>query len=206
MNTLQRNNINITVGLAVLLVIIPTCAQQPSKPSKAEEVLAQQPSKPSKAEEAFRMREMAMQELAGDSEKIAGSLKTLSAEQRSAVVALMAITRAAAAYESRFMRKDDASLRTFYGTFSRFSPAYKAPGKFQSLLAGCFDATVSCLSAQKKCLDDGNKVYECERDPKVVEPCANEAICFTNEFFKLHKGIPDILGGRDPWPPQPFPY
>lgn len=195
MKILRRRAV-VTAGLAVLLIGLPTLVP----------TLAQQPAKTGKAEEAFHGREKAMQELAADTKQTLDSLRTLTKEQKSAVVALMAITRAAAAYESRFMKKDDASLRALYGPLSQFSPAYKAPGKFQGFLNACFDATVSCLSARKKCLDDGKTPDQCDQDPKVLEPCANEAICFTNYFIKLHRGIPQILGGRDPWPPQPFPY
>jgi hypothetical protein len=182
----------VTASLAIFLIVVLTLAQQSPKTGKAED--------------AFRGREKAMRELAGDNKNIVDSLKTLTAKQKNAVVALMALTRAAATYESRFMKKDDASLRALYGPLSQLSPAYRAPGKFQSLLAGCFNVTASCLKAQKQCHDDGKKEDECDRDPKVLEPCANEAICVTNEFLKLHKEIPRILEGRDPWPPQPFPY
>lgn len=178
--------------IAVFFVVLPTLAQQPAKSSKTEE--------------AFHGREKAMQELAADTERIVDSLKTLTKEQRNAVTALLAVTRAGAAYESRFMRRDDASLRALYGTLREFSPAYKAPGKFQGLLDTCFDASVGCLRSRKECLDSGKKEDQCDRDPKVMEPCANEAICFTSAFIKLHQGIPEILRGRDPWPPQPFPY
>jgi hypothetical protein len=27
-----------------------------------------------------------------------------------------------------------------------------------------------------------------------------------NAFMQLYTGIPQILVGKDPWPPQPFPY
>ena len=167
---------------------------------------AEQPAKSGEVEESYQRREEAMQKLTVDSKRILGSLKALSREQKNAVVALMAVTRAAAAYESRLLKRDDPSLRALYGGFREFSPAYKAPGKFQSLLSACFDASVSCLSALKECLDDGKKEVECDSDPNVREPCANEAICFTAGFMKLHQGIPEILGGRDPWPPLPFPY
>jgi hypothetical protein len=168
--------------------------------------LAQEVVKAGKTGEAYQAREKAMQELAADSKKSIDSLKSLTKEQKNAVVALLAITRAAAAYESRFMKKDDKALRMLYGSLGQFSSAYRAPGAFQSVILGCFDATVSCLSAQKKCRGAGGSADECDGTPDVIESCANEAICFTSAFMKLHQGIPQILGGRDPWPPLPFPY
>jgi len=191
---MRRMHLRATViaGSAVLLAVLPALAQRPATTSREKGV--------------FDRCGTAMEHLAEDSNQLLDELRTLTKEQRNAVVALMAVTRAAAAYESRFMRQDDAPLRALYGSLSQFSPAYMAPGKFETLLNGCFDATVACLSAQKKCLDEGGKNQQCDQDPRVVEPCANEAICFMNAFIKLHQGIPEILVGRDPWPPQPFPY
>ncbi len=183
---------SVVTVLAAVLLVLP--------------LLAQQVGKTGREGQAFQEREKAMQQLAEDSRQIVDSLKTLTKEQKNSVVALMAITRAAAAYESRFIRQDDRSLRALYEPLGQFSQAYKAPGKFQGLLNGCFDATVSCLSAQKKCLDAGGKEDQCNGDPKVLVPCANEAICVIGAFMKLHQGIPQIVLGRDPWPPIPFPY
>jgi hypothetical protein len=184
---------SITIASLAVILAIPVTAQQPAKSGKASQL--------------FQEREKAVQVLAADSKRILGSLKTLTQEQRNAVIALMAVTSATAAYESRFMKNDDPSLSALYGSLGQFSPAYRAPAKFnQRLMAACFDQTVSCLSAQKKCLDGGGKRDQCDRDYKVIEACGNEAACFTSEFMKLHQWIPQILGGRDPWPPQPFPY
>jgi hypothetical protein len=66
--------------------------------------------------------------------------------------------------------------------------------------------TVSCLRAQKKCQSGRKSPDMCDREPTVIEACANEAICFTRAFQRLHESIPSILGGRDPWPPQPLPF
>jgi hypothetical protein len=161
-----------------------------------------------KGNQALQEREKAMAQLAADARLALDRLKGLSGEQKNAVVALMAISRASAAYESRFLKKDDAPLRAFYRDLGQFSPAYQAPGNFiVSLRAACFDQTVACVSAQAKCRKGGKTDAECERSFEVIEACANEMACMTNELRQLHKGFPTILGGR-PWPPgpQPFPY
>jgi hypothetical protein len=173
----------------------------------ATPLLAQKPAKPNEGSRALQEREKAMRELALDGKRLLNGLKGLTREQRNAVIALMAITRASAFYESRFLKRDDASLQAFYGPLGQFSPAYRAPATFhQQIIRTCFDATVSCLSAQKKCRNSGGSDDQCDRDFRVIEACANEAACMTREFIRLHQGIPHILGGRDPWPPQPFPY
>jgi hypothetical protein len=190
-----RYRATVVAGLTALVVLIPTAAQQPAKPGKGSQALQE--------------REKAMAQLASDSKQALDRLQALTSEQKNAVIALMAITRASAAYESRFLRKDDASLRSLYDPLSKFSPAYRAPASFnRSWMTACFDQTVSCLSAQKKCRDKGGSEDQCDRKFDVIEACGNEAACITREFLNLHKGIPTILGGRDPWPPkpQPFPY
>jgi len=170
---------------------------------------AQQTATSQKGRQALQEREKAMAQLATDSKQVVERLKELTAEQKNAVVALMAISRASAVYESRFLRKDDASLRALYGALSDFSLAYRAPASFsRSWMTACFDQTVACLGAQKTCRDSGTSEQDCDRRFDVIEACGNEAACVTSEFIKLHQGIPQILGGRDPWPPkpQPFPY
>jgi len=180
------------IGVIALVAFQPTIAQQ---------------AKPSKGSQALQEREKAMAQLAADSKQALDRLRGLSGEQKSAVVALMAITRASALYESRFLRPDDSSLRALYGPLSQFSSAYRAPANFhRSVMMACFDETVACLSAQKKCRDGGGSEDQCDRSFAVIEACANEMICFTTEFMKLHQRIPPILGGRDPWPPKPRPF
>jgi hypothetical protein len=161
-----------------------------------------------KGSQALQEREKAMGQLAADGRQALDRLKGLSGEQKNAVVALMAISRASAAYESRFLKKDDASLRALYRDLGQFSPAYQAPGNFiVSLRAACFDQTVACVSAQASCRKEGKSDAECDRSFGVIEACANEMACVTKELLQLHKGFPTILGGC-PWPPgpQPFPY
>lgn len=185
----------IVAGIMAFVFLAPTMAQQPARPGKGAQALEE--------------RQKAMAQLASDSKEVLDRLKGLTTEQRNAVVALMAITRASAVYESRFLRNDDSALRALYGPLSEFSPAYRAPASFnRSWMTACLDATVSCLSAQKKCRDGGGTERDCDRNYSVIEACANEMMCITSEFLKLHKGLPAILGGRDPWPPkpQPFPY
>jgi hypothetical protein len=185
--------VTVVVGLVALLVCLPAMAQQQRKSDKGSRALQE--------------REKAMAQLAADSKQALDRLKGLTSEQKNAVIALMAISRASGAYESRFLRKDDPSLRALYGELRQFSPAYRAPASFsRSWMTTCFDQTVACLSAQKKCREGGSTDDQCDRSYAVIEACGNEMACITSEFLKLHKGIPTILGGRDPWPPQPFPY
>ena len=104
---------------------------------------------------------------------------------------------------------EDILLKEFYGQLNQLSPNYQVVGKYQSFLNACFDQMVSCAKAQKECRDDDinhGQADECDHDLKVIEACANEAICITKQFFEMERVIPDLLGGRDPWPPQPFPY
>lgn len=178
-------------GVAALLTCLPVAAQQDGRGSAA-----------------LQDREKAMSQLAADSKEALHRLKGLSGEEKSAVVALMAISRASAAYESRFLKKDDAALRALYRDLGQFSPAYRAPGNFLlSLRTACFDQSLACASAQASCRKGGKTDAECERSFSVIEACANEMACVTKELQQLHKGFPTILGGR-PWPPgpQPFPY
>lgn len=156
------------------------------------------------SDQALRARDKAMQELAADSKRILADLDSLSQKQKNSVIALMAISRAAAAYEAPLLKKSAPSLREYYGNFRDFSKAYRAPGTFQVHLSSCFDETIACASAQARCKGTDR---ECDRDPSVAAACSREAICMVKAFQELHRGIPDILGGRDPWPPpQPFPY
>jgi hypothetical protein len=160
-----------------------------------------------KRQKALQAMQKSMEMLAADSNKILSTLKTLTAKQKNSVIALMAITRAAGIYETYFQKKDDVALHALYTPLSRFSPAYSAPGKFQAFTDQYFEATVACLGATKECEEGKHPSgYDCDSDPKVMVPCINMFLIFMREFQKLHQGIPDILDGKDPWPPQPFPY
>lgn len=181
-------------GITALATCLPLAAQQGGG---------------DKARGALHEREKAMMQLAADGKQALDRLKGLKSEEKNAVIALMAISRATAVYESRFLRNDDPSLRVLYRELSQFSPAYRAPANFsRSWMTACFDQTVACVSAQKKCRDGGSSDAECDRSVDVIEACGNEMACVTREILNLHKGFPIILGGRDPWPPkpQPFPY
>ncbi len=185
-----RGTTTISVALVAFSIVLPTMAQQSAEANKMKE--------------ASRGRERAMQELAADSRRILDSLKTLTKEQRNAVVALIAVAKATAAYESHLGSKYDSSLRAVYEPLRQFSPAYAAPRHIQVSINGCFAAWKSCAQATEEC-SGRSHAGSCDGDPKVVEPCANEAMCFTREFIKLHHGMPEILGGRDPFPPHTFP-
>ncbi len=154
----------------------------------------------------YNKRDEALNILLKQNQNIVRNLKSLDDKERNSVIALVALTKAVTRYEVFAARSDKKLVGEFYKQLGELSPAYAAPGKFQVLLNSCFDQSVSCLQAKKECLDEGGKEDECDRNPKVVQPCANEAICVINEFINLNHGIPDILGGRDPWPSQPFPY
>jgi hypothetical protein len=185
------------VGVAVISIVICVISLQLS---------AQQPTNTVRPDQAKQGLQKAMQVLASDSQKILEKLKPLTKEQKNAVIALMTISRAAATYESRFMKKDDTSIRSFYGSLRQFAPAYKTPGKFQSRMGESFDAQMACATAQQACRKEGKSDDDCDSDPKVIVPCANEMIIFIGEFKELHQGIPQIMQGKDPWPPIPFPY
>jgi hypothetical protein len=174
-----------------LLIVTTSAAQQDVSP---------------RARQAHEERKSAMQRLASAHESALNNLKGLSPDQKNAILAVMTISGAAAAYESRFPQSDDAGLRSIYGHLRGLSSAYAAPGKFQGLLHQCRDQTIACLVAIKKCEEGGRNATRCEADAKVIEPCGNEAACMMNAFMQLYAGVPQMLSGKDPWPPQPFPY
>jgi hypothetical protein len=159
-------------------------------------------------EEALGQRTDAVKTLAADASQMVNELVRLGETERNAVAGLVAMSKAVALYESRLGADSDV-LREFYNSLTGYSAAFAGVGKFQAVIA-CFDASVACLGALKECEEEaeqGNRnADQCNGDPKVVEPCANEALCMLAEFEKLHEAVPDLLAGRDPWPPQPFPY
>jgi hypothetical protein len=174
----------------------------------ASQSLTQQKTIPEKKQGTFQGMQKAMQHLNIDTKQILVILKPLTLKQKNAVIAFATIMRAAAIYESLTYKKKDTALQALYNQLSKFSKAYCAPGKLQGFTDPHFQATVDCLSALKECEDRQPKPdnYDCDSDPKVIVPCVNEFLIFMEEFEKLHKGIPDILDGKDPWPPIPFPY
>ncbi len=155
---------------------------------------------------AIEKRDEAMRQLAGETKTVLQALKGLDAKEKDAVVALVALTKAVEKYEAMRLSKDATVVGAYYKDLSNYSDRFNLLAEFRSAIMGCFNASVSCLSARKKCLDEGRTEAQCDRDPKVIEPCANEAACIAGAFLKLKKGLPDILGGRNPWPPQPFPF
>ena len=168
---------------------------------------AQQAIVREKPQKTFKDMQKAMQQLAIDSKQILSTLKPLSKKQKNAVIALITIMRASAVYESFFKNKNDSALRLLYAPLKEFSTAYTAPRKFQDFSDPYNQAVIDCLSALKKC-EDGktNPNYDCDNDPHVMVPCANEIILFTEQFKQLHNGLPKILDGMDPWPPISPPH
>ena len=161
---------------------------------------------PSELSSIYNKRDEALNVLLERNQNIVNNLKNLDDNEKNSVIALVTLTKAVTNYEIVAARKDKKLVKEYYQQLNALSPSYAATGKFQTILGACFDQSVSCLQAKKDCLDDGGKEDECDGNPRVVQPCANEAICVINTFVDLDHGIPDILGGRDPWPPQPFPY
>jgi len=166
----------------------------------------QQPTPTGKAYEALGSRDAAMRELAQDVGDVTARLAGLDAREREAVIALLTLSNAVAAYERAGARTDEAPLQDYYASLSGLSRNYRAPGKFQSVILACFDASVSCASAEKSCRDEGHSERDCGRNPDVIEACGAEAACMSEAFIDLGRVLPDILDGRDPWPPLPFPY
>lgn len=156
--------------------------------------------------EAIEARNAVMGELAQDAREVAARLIWLETQEKNAVIALLTLSNAVAAYERAGLRIDQAPLESYYRSLRELSPGYAAPGQFQSVVVlACFDASVSCASAQKSCRDAGREDFECDEDPDVIEACGAEAACMYEAFLDLGSRLPQILGGRDPWP-RPFPY
>ncbi len=151
-------------------------------------------------------RDDAIRQLVAETGSVLEPLKKLDQNEKNAVVALLALTKSVGKYENIALQRDDRIINAYYKELSDFSDNFSRVFDVKSFILSCFDATVSCLSARKECLDEGRSEDECDRDPRVLVPCANEAICITSQFLKIKKGIPDILGGRTPWPPQPKPF
>lgn len=151
-------------------------------------------------------RDDAIRQLVAETGSVLEPLKKLDQNDKNAVVALLALTKSVGQYENTALHRDDKIINAYYKGLSDFSENFSRVFDVKSFILSCFDATVSCLSARKECLDEGKSENECDRDPRVLAPCANEAICITKQFLKIKKGIPDILGGRTPWPPQPKPF
>jgi len=168
--------------------------------------LQQSPTEAGKALGALGSRDAAMRQLAQDTRDVTARLAGLETREKEAVIALLTLSNAVAAYERAGGRLDEVPLQDYYASLADLSRNYRTPGKFQAVILACFDASVSCAGAKKSCLDEGGGEDECDGSPKVVEACGAEAACMYDAFIDLDRAMPDILDGRDPWPPQPFPY
>ncbi len=165
-----------------------------------------EPAETGKAVAMLEARNTAMAELAQQTRVVTTRLERLEKSEKDAVIALLTLSNAVAAYERAGALKIEEPLRSYYGELGRLSTGYRAPGKFQSMILACFDESVSCATAQQRCRNEGRSDTDCDRDPGVIEACGAEAACIFDAVRDLERVIPDILGGRDPWPPQPFPF
>ncbi len=198
MHTAHSRLLKVT-GFGVLIAVIVAGCTQETEPTGDAAGLV----------EALQQRTDVMQELVSEANVMVQELEGLSERQWNAVAGLIAVSKPIAIYESSHLGRQEDVLRDFYGRLVGISRGFVGAVKFQPVMA-CFDQSVSCLSALQKCraeAEEGNRnADECDSDPKVVGPCADEALCMLRQFEMLRGAIPDILGGRDPWPPQPFPY
>lgn len=173
---------------AVLLALpLAACVTTQRAPTATGEAIA-----------AIESRNAAMRELTQQTGTVTGRLARLDRQEKDAVIALLTLSNAVAAYERAGARIDPVPLQTYYNGLRDLSRSYRVPGKFQSTLLACFDASVSCASATKSCLDEGGSEIDCERSPDVVEACGAEAACMYDAFLEIERVFPDILGGRDP--------
>ncbi|MCI0613781.1 hypothetical protein L0244_12425 [bacterium] len=151
-------------------------------------------------------RNAAMRQLTEETGAIVQQLKKLDQNEINAVVALLAMTKAVGFYEFTAVRRDDKIISSYYEELSKLSPHFSNVVNVRAIVMSCFQEMVSCGSAQKKCQDEGKSEEECETNPDVIIACGNEALCVTKALLKIKTGMPDILGGRNPWPPLPKPY
>lgn len=183
--------------LVCLATIISLCGCEPNETTTEQATI--DPT-------LIEKRDLAIRQLVAETGSILEPLKELESNEMDAVVALLALSKAVGSYESAQLRRDDETINSYYQELDNVSEHFSRVFDVKTFILNCFDQTVSCLSALKECQDEGRSEEECERSPDAVVACGNEAMCITEQFLKIEKGLPDILGGREPWPPQPKPY
>lgn len=184
------------VGLLTLVLAV-TCNRTTAEQESQEE--------PSLDTAVFEKRDDAIRQLIGHTNAILKQLEDLDDGERNAVAALLVTSKAVGTYETFSFNREEEILNSYYRELSSFSDVFARSSDVKVFMAACFDQTIDCLSAQKECEDDENQ-RDCEHSPKVIGACGAEASCIVNEFLKIERGVPDILGGREPWPPLPRPY
>ncbi len=161
---------------------------------------------------AIKERNEAIRQLVAQTDSVLQPLRRLDEKEKNAVAALLVLSKAVGSYESVRVQRDDTLINAYYGQLDRFSEKFSRAFDAKSFILSCVDETVSCLVAREKCLKGdrlvkGKSEDECDSDdPDVISACGNEAACILSQFLKIDKGIPDILGGGTPWPPQPKPF
>ncbi len=182
------------LGSLLSVAVLSGCGREPAtKPAPIDPAVIEK-------------RDDAIRQLVAETDSVLKRLEGLDQKEKNAVVALLALTKAVGKYENITLQRDDTIVNSHYKALSDFSENFSRVFDVKSFILVCFEETVSCVSARKRCRDEGRSEDECERRPDVLAACGEEAACITSQFVKIKKGIPDILGGRTPWPPQPKPF
>lgn len=132
------------------------------------------------------------------------NLSTLSADQRSEILALVFVGQATAIATRSGARPPARLDEQFVEALSPLFPGRPSPS-LSGLWAGCQGASVAYASGMATCMKDKSKTREqCETEN--AGAAAAEIGCYMNALEKLRELMGRLPGGREPWPGPPPPY
>ena len=179
----------VAVGLLAL-----ACARGPTAEQKAADRAKLVDARKKLAQETARM--------ANATGQIAGPLKNLSEEQIASVVALSYVAESVALASSPNARLPEGTAARFKNELGVVHPGLSQMAGGGSLVLACFDESVACASALKKCEDDGRGEEACFES---WGPCAQETVCVMRQLDAMRGRIGDIFGRLKPPKPIPWP-
>ena len=184
----------ISVGVAIVVGLLTlACTREPTAEQKATDR-----AKLTEAREKLEQQAAQMVKATG---QIAEPLKNLKEEQIASVVALSYLTRSLALANSPNVRMPGAIGSQFKDKLGSISPNLARVATTKSIVFACFDQSISCLSALKKCEDEGTDESKCFES---WGPCAEEIYCVMGQLEAMKGRINVIFGGLRP--PRPIPW
>jgi len=179
----------VAVGLLAL-----ACTREPTPEQKAADRAKLVDARKQLAQETARMANVTGQ--------IAGPLKNLSEEQIASVVALSYLAESVTLASSPNARLPEGTAAPFKNELGAVHPGLSQVGDGAPLALACFDESVACASALKKCEDDGRGEEACFES---WGPCAQETVCVMRQLDAMRGRIGDIFGRLKPPKPIPWP-
>ena len=149
--------------------------------------------------EARKSLEKILSQVAGATGKLLETLKELSDEQRDAVVILGMITQGIALAKRPQTNMSENILIQLKEEIDGICPPL---GKLAISKDPCFEATVSYVSALKKCEDEGRDEDECY---DAWGPGYAAVMCTMKMIEEMKREIGTLLNGQRPPKPIPWP-